>query len=143
MADGPLILLHKGDYEETVLQLLGLSMGNPYRTEQVYAQYRLGDPFHLYGWVQAERLAGMMGIHVHSSVVHEIAHLSVMPDEQHVGIGRQMIQAYHRDYPHIQLFAETDKEAVGFYRRSGFVISSLGEKYPGVERFHCSRSVEY
>lgn len=33
--------------------------------------------------------------------------------------------------------AETDQEAVGFYRKAGFVITSLGEKYPGVERFSC------
>ncbi|MNW71139.1 hypothetical protein D3C74_508110 [compost metagenome] len=33
--------------------------------------------------------------------------------------------------------AETDREAVGFYRSTGFPITSLGEKYPGVERFAC------
>ncbi|WP_268921683.1 hypothetical protein [Metabacillus sediminilitoris] len=33
--------------------------------------------------------------------------------------------------------AETDKEAVVFYRNYGFKITSLGEKYPGVERFLC------
>lgn len=30
---------------------------------------------------------------------------------------------------------ETDKEAVVFYRNYGSKITSLGEKYPGVERF--------
>jgi len=35
------------------------------------------------------------------------------------------------------IVAETDYEAVDFYRRYGFVITSLGEKYPGVERFLC------
>jgi ribosomal protein S18 acetylase RimI-like enzyme len=33
---------------------------------------------------------------------------------------------------------ETDKDAVGFYRNYGFEITSLGEKYPGVERFLCN-----
>lgn len=31
--------------------------------------------------------------------------------------------------------AETDHDAVGFYRTYGFSIHSLGEKYAGVERF--------
>jgi hypothetical protein len=31
--------------------------------------------------------------------------------------------------------AETDREADGFYRACGFTVHSLGEKYPGVERF--------
>ncbi|WP_239984546.1 hypothetical protein [Lentibacillus sediminis] len=33
--------------------------------------------------------------------------------------------------------AETDKDAVVFYQNLGFQITSLGEKYPGVERFLC------
>ncbi|PFE51898.1 GNAT family N-acetyltransferase, partial [Bacillus cereus] len=33
--------------------------------------------------------------------------------------------------------AETDKEAVGFYKKCNFKIESLGEKYPGIERFYC------
>ncbi|QSF44504.1 GNAT family N-acetyltransferase [Paenibacillus tianjinensis] len=37
--------------------------------------------------------------------------------------------------------AETDHEAVGFYRNAGFAITSLGEQYPGVERFACILSV--
>jgi ribosomal protein S18 acetylase RimI-like enzyme len=36
------------------------------------------------------------------------------------------------------LTAETDTEAVGFYRALGFTATSLGEKYLGVERFACS-----
>ncbi|GMA25018.1 N-acetyltransferase [Luteimicrobium album] len=36
-----------------------------------------------------------------------------------------------------ELVAETDAEAVGFYRRCGFDVVSLGERYPGVERFRC------
>jgi ribosomal protein S18 acetylase RimI-like enzyme len=35
------------------------------------------------------------------------------------------------------LEAETDSEALAFYRRIGFRVESLGEKYPGVERFRC------
>ena len=33
--------------------------------------------------------------------------------------------------------AETDRDAVEFYWSSGFKVTSLGEKYPGVERFLC------
>lgn len=38
--------------------------------------------------------------------------------------------------------AETDKNAVNFYRKIGFNITSLGEKYPGVERFKCTLNKE-
>lgn len=45
--------------------------------------------------------------------------------------------ACHVDGP--WLVAETDADAVGFYRHSGFEVMSLGEKYPGTERFSCRR----
>ena len=34
--------------------------------------------------------------------------------------------------------AETDDDAVGFYRKYGFQIESLGEKYPGIVRYLCT-----
>lgn len=44
-----------------------------------------------------------------------------------------MIHFIASKYPSI--VAETDYEAVDFYRRYVFFITSLGEKYPDVERF--------
>ena len=35
----------------------------------------------------------------------------------------------------LPIVAETDHDAVGFYAANNFAITSLGEKYPGVERF--------
>jgi len=40
------------------------------------------------------------------------------------------------------LYATTDAEAVGFYRRCGFAVHSLGELFPGVERFECTWQLE-
>lgn len=34
--------------------------------------------------------------------------------------------------------AETDDDAVDFYRKYGFKIKSLGEKYPGIVRYLCT-----
>ena len=36
-----------------------------------------------------------------------------------------------------EITAETDRDAVEFYRRVGFEVESLGEQYPGTERFLC------
>ena len=38
------------------------------------------------------------------------------------------------------IVAETDDDAVGFYRKYGFNIESLGEKYPGTVRYLCTRT---
>ncbi|NYE04281.1 ribosomal protein S18 acetylase RimI-like enzyme [Bacillus niacini] len=46
-----------------------------------------------------------------------------------------MISSILEMYPSVH--AETDSDAVEFYRKYGFKITSLGEKYPGVERLLC------
>ncbi|WP_327932040.1 GNAT family N-acetyltransferase [Brevibacillus centrosporus] len=53
------------------------------------------------------------------------------------GYGSQLIDLLLQKYKSKVIAAETDQEAVGFYRKYGFQIKSLGEKYPGVERFLC------
>ncbi|WP_337993591.1 GNAT family N-acetyltransferase [Lysinibacillus sp. CNPSo 3705] len=62
-------------------------------------------------------------------------HIAVLADQRGKGIGSKMIHFIASKYPSI--VAETDYEAVDFYRCYGFFITSLGEKYPGVERFLC------
>jgi hypothetical protein len=57
---------------------------------------------------------------------------------RHEGIGREMVEHARPAYGKRSLTAETDHEAVGFYERCGFAIQSLGELYPGVERFQCT-----
>lgn len=42
--------------------------------------------------------------------------------------------AFRRSPAKLPIVDETDKDAVGFYSANHFVITSLGEKYPGIER---------
>jgi ribosomal protein S18 acetylase RimI-like enzyme len=68
----------------------------------------------------------------------EILHIAVSPDERGHGYGRGIIlETIEREKPEV-VIAETDEDAVDFYRNIGFMIESLGEKYPGVERFMCT-----
>ena len=71
----------------------------------------------------------------------EILHIAVDEHKRNCGIGRRMIDNLLRLENFTELTAETDHDAVAFYRRYGFEIRSLGEKYPGVERFHCRLSL--
>jgi hypothetical protein len=41
------------------------------------------------------------------------------------------------------VYAETDEEAADFYRNIGFTVESLGEKYPGIERFKCTFETDF
>lgn len=82
-------------------------------------------------------LVGCIGIQLMENNLIEIKHLATQKAYRYKRVGSNMIAYIEQAYAPSKLFAETDKEAVGFYKKSGFNINSLGEKYPGVERFNC------
>jgi ribosomal protein S18 acetylase RimI-like enzyme len=59
------------------------------------------------------------------------------------GLGRAVVEAAFAELALDSLHAETDADAVGFYRSCGFSVVSLGEKYPGVERFAVTRTATH
>lgn len=67
-----------------------------------------------------------------------ILSIAVDPAQRGGGIGSKLIDAAFARLSCDELFAETDDDAVGFYRSYGFDIESLGEKYPGTVRYRCT-----
>ncbi|WP_195576514.1 GNAT family N-acetyltransferase [Paenibacillus sp. 1001270B_150601_E10] len=99
--------------------------------------YRKDPNRDMMGYVWNHQLIGLVGIvPVHDKELI-LRHMAIKPQYRGQGIGKQMIMECRSQYA-MPLVAETDKEAVDFYRRVGFQIESLGEKYPGIERFHCT-----
>lgn len=66
-----------------------------------------------------------------------VGHIAVAPTHRLRGIGRSLVDDAVRRFRLVSVTAETDATAVLFYRRCGFETRSLGELYPGVERFRC------
>ncbi|MGH0555722.1 GNAT family N-acetyltransferase [Bacillus pretiosus] len=77
-----------------------------------------------------------IGIEIIGTNKARICHIAVVPQYRHKGIASQMIKEVVRIHQLTYLEAETDDEAVEFYKKIGFQVKSLGEKYPGIERFH-------
>ncbi len=107
------------------------------RIENEYLKYCEDNDRDLFGMLINDNLVGLMGILHLSEEVKEIKHIAIKGNFRRQGIGRAMIMEYIRLNTSSELTAETDREAVGFYEQMGFEITSLGEKYPGVERFRC------
>jgi len=105
------------------------------KVQQEYEKYILLSNRTLYSFGVRGKIVGCIGIEQLSLSKCEIKHIAVLADQRGKGIGSKMIHFIASKYPSI--VAETDYEAVDFYRRYGFFITSLGEKYPGVERFVC------
>ncbi|AOY16318.1 GNAT family N-acetyltransferase [Bacillus sp. ABP14] len=78
-----------------------------------------------------------IGIEIKGANKARICHIAVVPQYRHNGIAWQMIKEVLRIHQLTYVEAETDKEAVEFYKKIGFQVKSLVEKYPGVERFQC------
>ena len=85
---------------------------------------------------------GVIGIEASTERAGLITQIVVAPSARHQGIARAMIDDAMRALSISVLEAETDDDALGLYRSCGFQVRSLGEKYPGVERYLCVRRAE-
>ncbi|PEG15867.1 GNAT family N-acetyltransferase [Bacillus toyonensis] len=106
-----------------------------FKIEKEYGKYLKLLNRKLYSFELEGEIVGCMGIEINSVKECEIKHITVSSFQRGKGIGSTMINYVSNKYSLI--YAETDNDAVDFYRKYGFEITSLGEKYPGVERFLC------
>ncbi|GGE51509.1 N-acetyltransferase [Pullulanibacillus camelliae] len=124
------------DIHPNVWQLLSFATSEK-NIAQEYKIYLKSSKRNWFAYWRDDEIAGCIGIEGLSQQRCEIKHIAVSPSHRREGIGSQMIRYVFDHCTCVSLFAETDKEAVQFYEQCGFIISSLGEKYPGVERFYC------
>lgn len=126
-----------------IKELLSYSVfPDPEAVDEAAASYQSGDS-RLFGYEEDGLLLGVIGFDVKEDELI-IRHLAVLPENRGKGYGRGLIlELLLEVQPKPErVIAETDEEAVNFYRSIGFEVYSLGEKYPGVERFRCIYEVE-
>jgi GrpB-like predicted nucleotidyltransferase (UPF0157 family)/N-acetylglutamate synthase-like GNAT family acetyltransferase len=103
------------------------------RAKQRAAEYRLHKSWHLCGWIEDGEIVGVCGFEVHSDHV-ELLIISVAENIRHRGVGRNMITALANKYE-MTIQAETDDDAVGFYRKCGFEAFAIPQY--DVRRWTC------
>ncbi|QLG41470.1 MULTISPECIES: GNAT family N-acetyltransferase [unclassified Paenibacillus] len=124
--------------EPEVQELLSYSVfPDPDQLNRALQQYVDKDELHLDGYEDEGQLIGLIGYESTGTSEITIHHIAVLPENRFKNYGRGMISQVLAKYNPDRLIAETDVEAVEFYRNTGFVVYSLGELYPGVERFRC------
>ena len=105
--------------------------------ETICQRYRTDEARHLLGMEEDEQVIACLGFRLeqaHHAVIHCIA---VIPSHRRQGVGMSLLRGVSAQFQLQFIAAETDVDAVGFYRQCGFEITSLGEVYPGTERFRC------
>jgi ribosomal protein S18 acetylase RimI-like enzyme len=109
----------------------------PDKLRRVLFGHSIDPARHLVGFEQTGALVGLLGVKIEPehATIHQIA---VQPQARSQGVGREMVRWLVETAGMTRVVAETDNDAVGFYRRLGFSVVSLGdERYPGTERFEC------
>lgn len=115
---------------------------DPENLIKVVNEYKNCLELQMFGIESENEIVGIIGyLYVENDVI-QIKHMSVRPDCRGAGFGRGLILELLSSENPKKLLVETDDEAVDFFRRIGFEINSLGEKYPGVERYLCSYVID-
>jgi ribosomal protein S18 acetylase RimI-like enzyme len=118
--------------------LLSAVSEDPDRLDQVIMQYRNDDHLQIMGYETDGEMVAVIGYRLTEDGTLDIRHIAVSAEERGMGFGRGIIlHVLDRVKPKLAA-AETDEDTVDFYRNIGFTVQSLGERYPGTERFKCT-----
>lgn len=130
-------------HKPQVMELLSYAVfPDDQHIKQTIASYEGNEAWQIQGFEDEELLVGLVGYEKNDQGVLTIHHIAVIPENRGKGYGRGMLLELIKQQQPNEIVAETDEEAVDFYRNVGFMIYSLGEVYPGVERFRCVYEVE-
>lgn len=129
-------LINSSTIHPSVRELLSYATSES-AIDREYEKYIFETNRYLYSWEINGVTIGCIGIDFINLAHCEIKHIAVSPAARGNGVGRKMIDFIIEELSLEMISAETDKDALEFYRSYEFEITSLGEKYPGVERFLC------
>lgn len=90
---------------------------------------------YVYGWIENSVVLGVCAFQLQSDKV-TINGIAVAEHSRKRGIGGAMISALRKKYK-MEIEAETDDDAVGFYRKRGFIVSELPRVYDNC-RWSCT-----
>ena len=93
----------------------------------------------IFACFEQEKILGVITVSFIEKKKIEVIGIAVDTSARGKGIGSYMINQVVNNYDLLSVYAETDNDAVGFYRNNGFRITEFSETY-GVEtvvRYKC------
>lgn len=125
--------------DASIASLLALAVGDPTpnRLASLANSYLTTPNLVAYGLFDGSSIQALAGLEILSTSAAAVRQIAVTPLSQGSGLGRKIMTDLIALLNLSNLEAETDEQAIGFYSSLGFSVQSLGEKYPGVERFRC------
>ncbi len=98
----------------------------------------------VFAFLDARQIKGVIVLSFLEQNKAKIIGIAVDETAQNKGIGTYMINTVINEFNLSFLYAETDKDAVGFYRKNGFKILEFCENLNGetVTRYKCEKRCE-
>lgn len=123
-----------------VLALLAESVGNPTESEleKLVATCRPAGYPALWIASYADRPIGVMRLDSQDQSHCTITHIAVDTNLRGRGVGRKFIEFIRDDLGFRQAEAETDDDAIGFYKTCGFKVESIYQNRYGIQRYKCA-----
>jgi GNAT superfamily N-acetyltransferase len=129
--------------DTTIVELIeSATYQDPEHVNATISEYNDNPELDILGYYLEEQVIGIIGYRMNDNRILELRHIAVTPEERLHGFGRGMILEVLTLEKPIAIIVNTDEFSINFYRSIGFTIESLGEKYPGVERFKCTYAAE-
>ena len=93
----------------------------------------------IFACFEQDKIVGIMVVSFKEQKKIEIIGIAVDVSARGKGIGSYMINQVINHYGLLSVYAETDNDAVGFYRKNNFSITEFSEIYDGetVIRYKC------
>jgi len=97
------------------------------------------DSVKIFACLYQKEIRGIIVISFLEQYKIEIMGIAADSTARNKGIGSYMINCLVDEYGLLSVLAETDNDAVGFYRKNGFDITELSKSYDGetVVRYKC------
>ncbi len=120
-----------------VLAVLALSHGSREALDEARAHYRSGEWVFL-GIRHGDDVIACAGAEWFDPETVGVRSIAVAPGWRKQGLGRRLLDALTDRFGTTRIVAETDDDAVGFYRRCGFTVEVAPPKF-GRHRYWCTR----
>jgi ribosomal protein S18 acetylase RimI-like enzyme len=121
--------------EPAVLSVLRQSHGSEAALEEARDHYRSGYRLFI-GWQERKEIVACAGAEQHPNNTIGISSIAVAPGWRNRGLARALIEALAERMGAERVVAETDDDAVGFYRSCGFTVEDAAPKF-GQPRYWC------
>ena len=123
-----------------MLGLLVLSIYNPTeeRLLKRARQYQDDENTHIYAYNENDKYKGIIVFEIVNSSA-TILDIAVKPECQRNGIGSKLIDFIFNQFEIDKVIAETDDDAVEFYKKCGFTVAPANE-VSGIKRYICEFS---